>query len=73
MEKEFFMKPKLMTERKKKKKRLRTEKHFLHLQREMLHIHIAMVQREIIPAGVMKLNDGQKPSTLLLLLNFQKT
>lgn len=63
MEKAFFMKPRLMTER---KKRLRTKKkHFLHLQREMLHLPTAMVQREFIPAGVIQLKDGQKPSTLI--------
>lgn len=63
MEKAFFMKPRLMTER---KKRLRTKKkHFLRLQREMLHLPTAMVQREFIPAGVIQLKDGQKPSTLI--------
>lgn len=46
---------------------------FLHLQREIFCIHVLKVQREFMWAGVMHLSEGQIPSTLILLLNFQKS
>ena len=70
MEKEFFMKPKLRT---KEKSVLGLRRNtFWHLQWEMYIYIIAVIQREFIWAEAMKLDDGQKPSTLIPLLNFQK-
>lgn len=67
MEKDFFMKPKLRT-------KLRTkEKHFFaSAEGNVTYTCTAVIQREFIWAEAMKLDDGQKPSTLIPLLNFQK-